>query len=155
VSLLIGLAATAGHRLKETEGLNLGPSLHWPAPVVVHEPRSEEGPVLVVIEYRIDPAQAKYFAEAMGDMKKIRRRDGAIRWGLYRDAADPGRCIETFVVESWLEHLRQHERMTISDRLVQERVNAFHIGPEAPTVRHLIYEDSRSPGPIRSGDPDR
>jgi MFS family permease len=139
VCLVAGLATTAHHRLKETEGLNLDQSLHWPAPRVVHEPGAEEGPVLVTVEYRIDPANAQYFARAMGDMKKIRRRDGAIRWGLYRDTSDPSRHVETFVVESWVEHLRQHERVTISDRSVQERVNAFHIGPERPIVSHFIY----------------
>lgn len=142
--LVAGLATTAHHRLKETEGLNLEQSLHWPPPRVVHEPGAEEGPVLVTIEYRIDPAQAKDFAEAMGDMKKIRRRDGAIRWGLYRDTSDPGRHVETFVVESWVEHLRQHERVTISDRPVQERVNAFHIGPGKPAVSHFIYVGGKS-----------
>jgi len=155
VGLVAGLAATAHHRLKEAEGLNLEQSLHWPAPRVVHEPRADEGPVLITIEYRIDPAQAKDFAEAMGDMKKIRRRDGAIRWGLYRDTLDPGRHVETFVVESWVEHLRQHERVTMSDRSVQERVNAFHIGPEKPTVTHYIYEDSKSLPRGRSQHPNR
>jgi len=145
VGLVAGLATTAHHRLKDTEGLNLEHSLHWPAPTVVHEPRAEEGPVLVTIEYHIDPAQAKDFAEAMGAMKKIRRRDGAIRWGLYRDTSDPGRHVETFIVESWVEHLRQHERVTMSDRAVQEQVNAFHIGEEGPIVRHLIYAGSKSP----------
>jgi len=143
-SLVAGLAATAHHRLKETEGLHLEQSLHWPAPRVVHEPGAEEGPVLVTIEYRIDTEQAKDFAEAMGDMKKIRRRDGAIRWGLYRDTADPSRHVETFIVESWVEHLRQHERVTISDRSVQERVNTFHIGPEKPIISHFIYASSTS-----------
>jgi MFS family permease len=137
--LVAGLLATAHHRLKEAEGLNLEQSLHWAAPRVVSEPGAEEGPVLVTVEYRIDPAQAEDFAVAMGGMKKIRRRDGAIRWGLYRDTSDPRRHVETFVVESWVEHLRQHERVTISDRSVQERVNAFHIGPEKPIVSHLIH----------------
>jgi MFS family permease len=144
IGLVAGLATTAHQRLKETEGLNLEQSLHWAAPRVAYEPRAEEGPVLVTIEYHIDPAQAKDFAEAMAAMKKIRRRDGAIRWGLYRDTSDPGRHVETFVVESWVEHLRQHERVTISDRSVQEQVNAFHIGTEKPIVRHLIYVDSKS-----------
>jgi MFS family permease len=137
--VVAGLLAAARYRLKETEGLNLDQSLHWTAPRVVSEPRAEEGPVLVTVEYRIDPAQARDFADAMQGMKKIRRRDGAIRWGLYRDTSDPHRHIETFVVESWVEHLRQHERVTISDRSVQERVNAFHIGPERPIVSHFIH----------------
>jgi MFS family permease len=143
--LVAGLGISARHRLKETEGLNLGQSLHWPAPGVVNEPRSEEGPVLVAIEYRIDPSQAEDFAETMETMKKIRRRDGAIRWGLYRDTADPARHLETFIVESWVEHLRQHERVTISDRSVQEQVNAFHNGSEGPTVRHFVYAHSKGP----------
>lgn len=143
VGLVAGLAIAAHHRLKEAEGLNLDQSLHWPAPRFVHEPDAEEGPVLVTIEYRIDAAQAKEFAEAMEAMKKIRRRDGAIRWGLYRDTSDPSRHLETFIVESWIEHLRQHERVTISDRSVQELANAYHLGPARPTVTHFIYAGSK------------
>ena len=112
-------------------------------PRVVREPKSEEGPVLVTVEYRIDPAKEQDFADAMEGMKKTRRRDGAIRWGLYRDTSDPSRHMETFVLESWVEHLRQHERVTISDRSVQERVNTFHIGPERPIVSHFIHAGKR------------
>ena len=57
----------------------------------------------------------------------------------YRDTSDPSKHIETFVVESWVEHLRQHERVTISDRSMQARVNAFHIGQERPIVSHFIH----------------
>ena len=48
--------------------------------------------------------------------------------GLFVDVTDPGRYLEEFLVESWLEHLRQHERVTVSDREVQERVD-LHVGP--------------------------
>ena len=44
----------------------------------------------------------------------------------------------TFVVESWAEHLRQHERFTIADRTAEEQVRAFHVGAESPKVSHLI-----------------
>jgi hypothetical protein len=71
-------------------------------------------------------------------MRRLRRRDGAIRWGLYEDAATPGRFIETFVVESWAEHLRQHERVTISDREMEVEAQAFHLGSEPPIVTHWI-----------------
>jgi len=148
--LVAGLVLSAHHRLKEAEGLNLEQSLHWPAPRVVREPKAEEGPVLVSVEYHIHPLQAEDFAGAMEAIKKIRRRDGAIRWGLYRDTADQSRYIETFVVESWVEHMRQHERVTISDRAVQDRVNAFHSGPESPTVTHFIYAGGKGPRRMRS-----
>lgn len=72
-------------------------------------------------------------------LSSVRRRDGAIRWGLFYDTADPSRYVETFIVESWAEHLRQHERVTVADRAVEERALAFQIGDAPPTVSHLIY----------------
>src|SRR5262249_28160016 len=54
------------------------------------------------------------FAEAMRQVERHRRRTGAYRWGLFRDLATPNQFIETFVVESWGEHLRQHRRTTVN-----------------------------------------
>lgn len=118
--------------------LDLAPSLHWPAPLTDGEPPADRGPVLVTIEYRIDPARAAEFAVAIAALKGIRKRDGALSWGLYEDVATPGLMLETFVVESWLEHLRQHERVTKSDMAAQQAVVAFHQGGAPPLVRHLI-----------------
>lgn len=42
------------------------------------------------------------------------------------------------MLASWLEHLRQHERVTVEDRLIQERVRAFHRGPREPLASHLL-----------------
>ena len=75
----------------------------------------------------------------MHDLGRIRRRDGAIRWGLFSDTSNPSRYVETFVVESWAEHLRQHERVTVADRADEERARAFHMGETPPIVSHLIY----------------
>ena len=113
---------------------------HWPEPVVVVEPKPEQGPVLVQIEYWIDPNQAREFRRAMRDLRRVRRRDGASRWALFRDPAEPGRFVESFLVETWAEHLRQHARATESDRDVEERIRAFHIGVEQPAITHLIAE---------------
>ena len=118
--------------------LDLAQSLHWPAPVTEHEPEPDRGPVMITVEYRIDPARTAEFVRAMQPLRRIRRRDGALSWGLYEDAAQPGVMLENFIVESWLEHLRQHERITNADVGDQDAVRAFHIGPEPPVVRHLI-----------------
>jgi quinol monooxygenase YgiN len=75
----------------------------------------EEGPVLVTVEYRVYPERSQEFVRVMHEFGRIRRRDGAARWGLFRDLADPTRYLETFLVESWAEHLRQHERLTMAD----------------------------------------
>jgi hypothetical protein len=76
----------------------------------------------------------------MRALGRIRLRDGAIRWGLWHDAARPGHYLESFVVESWLEHLRQHERITAADRAVQAVARAFHRGPGEPEVTHFLHE---------------
>jgi hypothetical protein len=74
-----------------------------------------------------------------------RLRDGAYRWGLYNDSAVPSRFVETFVVESWAEHLRQHERVTVADREIEEIVWAFHIGSAPPIITHFIYARDAAP----------
>jgi hypothetical protein len=73
-------------------------------------------------------------------MRRVRRRDGAFRWGLFSDTSDPGRFVETFVIESWGEHLRQHTRVTEADREIEERAFSFHLGESAPEATHLIAE---------------
>jgi quinol monooxygenase YgiN len=140
IGLLIGLVATWRYRLVVEDNLSLTPSMHWPEPIVLIDPQLEEGPAVTYVEYRIDTKSADDFLEAMKEMRRIRQRDGAIRWNLLRDAADPQRYIETFVTESWGEHLRQHERVTAEDREAERRAQAFHLGSESPRVTHLIAE---------------
>jgi len=141
--MIVGLLATMRFHLRSGEGLNLAPSRQWPAPIVAHDLEPERGPVLVTVEYRIDPARAEEFAEVMRGVRRIRLRDGAMQWGLFTDAADPSLHTEIFLVKSWVEHLRQHERVTVADRDVEEAARAFHLGPERPLVRHLIAEPVR------------
>jgi MFS family permease len=141
VALLIAAAATFRLKLAGLRELDTSPSGHWPEPILVVERSEEHGPVLVTVEYSIDPATARDFARAMQFMRRLRRRDGAIRWGLFEDAATPGRYIETFVVQSWAEHLRQHERVTVSDREVEAQAFAFHQAADPPKVTHWIASE--------------
>ena len=138
---LLGIPATARFRLPRGETPNLAPSRHWPAPVVTAEPEGDRGPVLITVEYRIDPARAEDFARAMRDVRRIRLRDGAFRWDLLSDPGDPGRYVESFLVESWIEHMRQHERITVADREVEERARRYHLGPAPPAVSHFIARE--------------
>mgnify|MGYP001280717115 CR=1 FL=1 len=125
-------------RLPSGELLDLSPSQHWPAPRMAEALEPGEGPVLVTIEYEVDPARAPELLRGLEELRRLRLRDGATAWGAYQDAADPGRWSEQFLVPSWEAHLRQHERVTVADRAVQERVEALHKGPEPPRVRHLL-----------------
>jgi hypothetical protein len=138
------LALIPRFRLIDHEKLDLTPSLHWPAPMAVHAPADERGPVLVTVEYRVDAQHAEQFVKAMQRMRRQRMRTGAFQWGLFNDTAEPTRFVETFLSESWAEHLRQHERVTVADRAVEDAIAAFHLGPEKPIVRHLIHADFKS-----------
>jgi MFS family permease len=98
----------------------------------------EQGPVMVYLEFRIEPSRAAEFEQAMRELEPIRRRDGAVMWSFFSDIADAGRYVEAYLVETWGEHVRQHYRGTASDSESWKRVRAFHIGPEPPVVLHLI-----------------
>lgn len=125
-------------RLATAAGLDLTPAMHWPAPVVAAPPEGERGPVMVTITYRVAEADRAAFLAALTDLRPERRRDGAYEWSVWQDAADPERWIESFRVASWLDHLRQHERVTKADADVQARVAAFHRGEEPPRVDHWL-----------------
>jgi MFS family permease/quinol monooxygenase YgiN len=99
-----------------------------------------EGPVLITVEYKIDPARTEEFLAMMQDSRRNRLRHGMLSWGLFRDPADPARYIEHFVDESWVEHLRHFERMSAFDLSLRERRLSFHVGDEPPVVHRLIAQ---------------
>ena len=114
---------------------------HWPEPVFKTPPDPGRGPVLVMVEYDIDPGERAQFAAAMRELGRIRLRDGAIRWGIFEDAAAPNRHVESFLVESWAEHLRQHDRTTLADREVEEHAKHFHRGAHPPVATHWLASE--------------
>jgi hypothetical protein len=135
---IAGLAAIRRWPLRAISTLDLSPSAHWAEPHLGVVPEPDDGPVRIDVEYRIDPTHADGFADAARDLEQIRLRDGAVGWALYQDPGEEGRYVESFVVRSWIEHLRQHERVTVDDRGVQERIRRFHVAATAPIVTHLI-----------------
>jgi quinol monooxygenase YgiN len=104
------------------------------------ELRPEQGPVMVSIAYQIDPARAAEFGAVMQRTRRARLRQGALSWGLFRDTSDPGRYVEVFVDENWLEHQRRLERFTAFDAGLREERLAFHLGPEPPVLRRYVAE---------------
>jgi MFS family permease/quinol monooxygenase YgiN len=135
---LLAVAATWRRSLGGAEAADRTAPLAWPEPQTAVEVEPDRGPVLITVEYRVAPEDAAAFVAAMQELRRVRRRDGAMAWGLYEDAADPGRYVESFVVESWAEHLRQHHRATVADGELQARVRAFHRGAQPPRVSHLL-----------------
>lgn len=135
---LAALVVALRYRLPSIEKMDLTPSRHWPTPTMAEEPGSDSGPVLVTVEYKIEPENADAFFKACHKLRTLRRRDGAVSWGVFQDIADKKLWIETFVVESWIEHLRQHERFTHEDQNVEALVRSFLMSNESPIVRHFV-----------------
>ena len=141
--LIVGVALARRWPLAASERADLTPAGAWSDPSVDVEPRPEDGPVLITVEYEIDPSDAERFARAMEELGRIRRRDGAFRWNLYADLERAGVYLETFVVDSWSEHLRQHDRLTVADLEVTKLTRSFHRGQRRPEVRHLLWAPAR------------
>lgn len=99
----------------------------------------DAGPILVAVEYDVIAEKTSEFLDAMHKYGRIRRRDGASRWGVFRDLETESRYIETFIVHSWAEHLRQHERFTQADREIEDQLLSYT--RSQPTVRHLVSSE--------------
>jgi len=134
---LLAIPLTWRWKLQTGAGVDFSPSLHWATPITTHAVEEDRGPVLVTVEYHIDPKNRAAFLRALGRYSKERRRDGAYQWGLYEDPAVDGRFIETFMTDSWLEHLRAHERVTKADRLLEQIVFRFQVDGK-PKTTHLL-----------------
>jgi MFS family permease len=136
--LLVAVGLSWRWRISGFEQVNLSPSMHWPAPVVHEAVTHDRGPVLVTIHYDVRSDQADRFLEAIRLLGAHRRRDGAFAWGVYEDTGRQNHFVESFYVESWLEHLRQHERVTDADRVLQKEIRALLTANTAPTVAHYV-----------------
>jgi quinol monooxygenase YgiN len=129
---VFGLAGAAADAALSVEG-GADDRLHARRSRPVHGTRAatsgpEEGPVMVTLEYQIDPARATDFAEVMQRTRRARLRQGALSWGLFRDTSLPGRYVEYFVDENWVEHQRRLERFTAFDAGLRAQRLAFHLG---------------------------
>jgi MFS family permease len=135
--MLAGAVAGLFWRLPETGHIDPQPAVYWPDARLAFDPEPDTGPVLVVVRYTVTPQRQTAFLEAMDHLRRSRRRTGATRWELFRDAEQPDSYVEMFTVASWEEHLRQHEgRLTGSDQEVEEAALAFSDPPAR--AEHLL-----------------
>ncbi|WP_047197766.1 MFS transporter [Caldimonas brevitalea] len=154
-SALFGLVAVVAARRVTLEGVgeeDLTPSHSIKSPPTAEPVDPDAGPVLVTIEYRIDPAHAVEFRAVMEETRRARLRQGALSWELFRDTADPSRYIEYLLDESWVDHLRRFDRFTAADDALRARRLRFHIGDQPPLVTRCIAQpvDARRASPQES-----
>ncbi len=152
-ALLLGPLAGLRWRFQAIPPEDLLPAGDWPQPLLaVDDPPG--GPVMVSVEYHPREGRSDELLAALRDARFSRRRTGAIEWRVWMDAGNPSRIIEQFVVASWSEHLRQHDRVTERD---QQRLDAIRAmtDPDRPTtVAHWLTPQPSLPPRQPVGPPD-
>ncbi len=142
---LVVLLLTRGLTVEGGADIDFSPAAARNAPNPAYEIGPDEGPVMVTLEYQIDPAEAAAFAQVMQSTRQARLRQGALSWGLFRDVSVPGRYVEYFVDETWVEHLRRLERFTASDAELRDRRLSFHRAAEPPLLRRYVADAGVAP----------
>ncbi len=117
-------------------------------PEVAIDVEPDEGPVMVTVEYQIDPAEAAAFAAVMRETRRARLGQGALSWGLFKDTSAPGRYIEYFVDESWVEHHRRLERFSAADAGLRERRAVLSQGRRAAAVSRYRRRSAAAKQPL-------
>ena len=155
--VLMCVSALLGRRwsLPQPEGLDLNPLRTFSAAQEAEIDRvPDSGPIVVTIEYRVAFQDTEQFLIEMNELRRIRRRDGARRWTLMQDTADPEAWIERYHSPNWVEHLRRHHRLTVADQETERRVLTFHQGDGPPKERHLLERQPNPAGlPMAANDP--
>jgi len=141
--LLFGAVLAARRKAVPDLNVDYTPARHWPAPVVAGQPSLEAGPIMVQVEYSVDADCADGFRSAVAELGRSRRRDGAVEWWLFQDTAEPSRFVETWIEETWADHLRNHERVSVAHKGIELRVRELTRGGTAPATRHFIAPGAR------------
>jgi len=156
--LALGPLAGLRYRFQPIPPQQLLPAGDWPAPHLAAAD-SPGGPVMVTVEYRPRAGLSGDLLAALQDARFSRRRTGASAWRVWQDAADPDRIVEQFVVTSWDEHLRQHDRVTGRDQERFDKIRAMTDPAHPTTITHWLTPHSglggEPPVPDPPAKPDR
>jgi MFS family permease len=137
--MAVAIALTWRFKLGQHQVLDFTPAMDWPLPVLAETPEPDV-PVMVTIVYRIRPDKRAEFVAAMQGVRQMRRRNGAYFWQLFHDSEDPTRFVEAFMDESWVEHLRQHERASVADREIQRRAKQYLVEGTSTKSSHYLAD---------------
>ena len=142
VGALAGIVLSWRWRIGGSDSVDLSPSLHWPTPVIHDAVTSDRGPVLITIQYQVRDEHTADFLRLIRKLGQHRRRNGAFAWSVFEHTEQRNHFIESFNAESWLEHLRQHERVTQAERTLQEEIRSLlQDGSDAIVIHYVAPTD--------------
>jgi MFS family permease len=136
VSMLVALALTRGRTLEGSEDLT--PTHPWDEPVPALPLDLADGPIMVTVEYFVDPTRRNEFDAIMAESRSARMRAGAVSWGLFEDVERPARFVEYFACDNWADYLRRFDRFTAADEALHLRRHALHIAEGPPRISRFV-----------------
>ena len=143
--LLLGAAIGFWLRAPEFGAVDLDPVNRFREPALMLDLRGRSGPIMVMVDYRIDQADVPEFLRLMQRRRNIRRRDGARNWSLLRDLEHPDQWSESYHIATWDEYVRHNLRRTKSDAEVAVALRALHKGDTDPLVHRMIERHTVGP----------
>jgi len=114
------------------------PTPDAPDPALLPALRVGDGRVLESVRYAVPAGSRSAFLAAMGEVRGVRLRAGAIVWRLYEDVAHPERYVELWAVRSWEDHLREQSRLSEDDHAVLATAAAFQEEGSTPEAERFI-----------------
>jgi transmembrane secretion effector len=136
ISMLVAMGLTRRHTLEGAEDHT--PTHPWDEPVPAMPIELDDGPIMVTVEYVVDPARAAEFDAIMAQSRGSRLRAGAVSWGLFEDLEKPGRFVEYFACETWADYRRRFDRFTAADEELQKRRHGLHIAAGKPRISRFV-----------------
>ena len=149
----LGLVLTWRWKLETGAAQDLRPSMHWQAPAFVQRLEDDQGPILSVVEYRVDTKDAPEFLVLMQEIGHERMREGAYAWNIFGDPDEPDRFIETSLVHSLLELKYRSTRRTMADELIEEHLGRFLKEPQKASYYVASHRQHRRRRRRPSGHP--
>ena len=122
--------------------VNLDPANRFHEPALRLDLKARSGPILVMIDWEIPPANTDAFLALMADRRRIRLRDGVGQWALLRDLETPDIWVESYHVPTWVEYIRHNQRRTQADSQNWDRLMELHRGSEPPRIHRMIERET-------------
>lgn len=138
VGAVMTILVTWRWHISGIEKIDLTSSMHWAPPITHDQVTHDRRPVMIIIHYRVAEGKESEFLSLIHQLGRSRKRDGAYVWDILEDVTEPNHFIESYMLESWLEHLRQHERVTHTERVLQEKIHGLMKDNIPPRVTHFV-----------------
>lgn len=107
-----------------------------PLPEIPHA--SGHGPVAVTVQYAVQPSRVDAFLALAAELRRLRRRTGAVHWHLHQDVDESSLFTELFIVGSWDGHQQQHARVERGDQQLLSQIDLLLVPGRPRTVRHAL-----------------